>query len=141
MVTESAYFTKLGGRETIERVHKIFYDKIYAHPWLKQFFVASPRAHQENQQTDFVSSILGGGPTYSGRIPREAHTHLFITEEVFDIRHALLDQSLKEAGVPDDLAAIWLRRDEGFREALVKKSVDECYGRYKTESIIAPTKP
>ena len=138
---ESPYFIKLGGRATIERVHKIFYDKVYAHPWLKQFFVASPREHQENQQTDFMISILGGPPAYSGRIPRDAHTHLFITDEIFDLRHTMLTEALKEARVPDDVAAPWLRKDEGFRSALVKQSIDDCKGRYRSEKIIAPDRP
>lgn len=141
-MTESPYFIQLGGRATIEKVHKIFYDKVYAHPWLKQFFAASPREHQESQQNDFMVSIMGGDPAaYSGRIPRDAHPHLFITDEIFDIRHRLLADAMAEAGVPDGLASLWLRRDEGFRKVLVKKSIDECHGRYKTEPIIAPPKP
>lgn len=140
-MSESPYFTKLGGRTTIEKVHKAFYDKVYAHPWLKQFFVASPRDHQESQQTDFMISILGGPPAYSGRIPRDAHTHLFITDEVFDLRHGMLKDALRESGVADDLAAIWLKRDEGFRSAIVKDSIGDCVGRYASEKIIAPAKP
>ncbi|MBL4613729.1 MAG: group 1 truncated hemoglobin [Magnetovibrio sp.] len=141
MSSESAYFVKLGGRQTIERVHEIFYGKMYAHPWLKQFFVASPRKHQESQQSDFIISILGGGPVYSGRIPKHAHTHLFITDEIFDIRHGLLAEALHDAGVSDELAEPWLRRDEKFRTMLVKQSIGECEGRYRTEEIIAPHKP
>jgi len=31
-------FDALGGYETLQRVHKIFYDKVYTHPWLGAFF-------------------------------------------------------------------------------------------------------
>lgn len=141
MSAQSEYFIKLGGRKTVERVHHIFYGKIYAHPWLKQFFVTSPREHQESQQTDFMMSVLGGGPVYSGRIPQHAHTHLFITDEAFTLRHAMLIEAMKEAGVPDDLAEPWIKRDEKFRTVLVKKSIEDCTGRYRTDPIIAPTKP
>jgi len=31
-------FEAVGGLPVMERVHKRFYDKVYAHPWLGQFF-------------------------------------------------------------------------------------------------------
>jgi truncated hemoglobin YjbI len=137
----SKLFQEIGGRDTLVRVHHFLYEKIYAHPWLKQFFTQSPRAHQEAQQTDFMTRVLGGPRVYSGRLPRDAHPHLFITDEVFDIRHDLLRQALKDAQVRPDIAETWLRLDEGFRAMLVKKSVDDCFGRYRTEEIIAPPRP
>lgn len=65
----------------------------------------------------------------------------FSPQEIFFIRHALLDQSLTEAGVRDDLKQRWLEHDFGFKRALVKNSVDECEGRYKNEPIIVVKKP
>ncbi|CDO61309.1 hypothetical protein BN1012_Phect3097 [Candidatus Phaeomarinobacter ectocarpi] len=131
----------IGGRDVVLRVHRVFYGKVYAHPWLKGFFANSDRQHQENQLTDFFVGILGGPLTYSGRLPNKAHPHLFITDEVFDIRHGLLAEALAEVRIDPDIAAIWLERDELFRKVIVKKSVSECHGRYKTEAVIAPAKP
>ena len=135
------YFSALGGRACFERVHKILYDKLLSHPWLKGFFAGDERAHLENQQTDFMSGLLGGPRIYGGRNPRDAHCHLFVTREIFQIRHRLLGESLAEAEVPVRLRERWLKLDAGFETALVKQSPDECRGRYKTEPVIVVPEP
>ena len=131
----------IGGREVVLRVHKIFYGKVYAHPWLKGFFAGVDRAYQENQRTDFTVGLFGGPREYSGRLPNKAHPHLMVTDEVFDIRHDLLRQAINEAGIDKDLAAIWLDRDELFRKVIVKTSISQCHGRYRNEPIVAPARP
>ncbi len=98
-------FEKLGGTPCIELVHRLFYDRMYAHPWLKDFLHGRTREFQESQQTDFMIGLFGGPKTYRGRLPSSAHQHLFITEEVFDIRAEMLESALIEAKVPDDLRA------------------------------------
>lgn len=125
----------------MEKVHKIFYEKLLNHPWLKDFFKGVPRPLLESQQTDFMSVVFGGPKIYRGRAPKSAHTHLFITEEVFLTRHELLEQSLIEAGVHPDLRKRWLEYDMNMKKLLVKNSISECEGRYKTEPIIAVEKP
>jgi truncated hemoglobin YjbI len=139
--TSEDYFNELGGRACFERVHKILYDKLLSHPWLKGFFVGKTRAHLEGQQTDFMSGLLGGPRIYGGRSPRDGHCHLFVTKEIFQIRHRLLEESLIEANVPEHLREPWLKLDTGFEAALVKQSPDECKGRYRTEPVIVVPKP
>ncbi len=125
----------------LHRVHRIFYDKLLAHPWLKDFFKGVPREHLESQQSDFMASVFGGPKVYCGRPPKSAHTHLFITEEVFLTRHKLLGEALTEAGIRPDLKERWLTYDMRMLKVLVKSSLSECEGRYKTEPVIAVEKP
>lgn len=134
-------YDELGGMQCLEKVHVIFYDKLLAHPWLKGFFVGKQRRHLESQQSDFMAGLFGGPRTYGGRSPKGAHVHLFITEEVFLIRHDLLDQSLREANIRSDQKERWLAYDMAMKNALVKSSVSECSGRYKTEPIIVVEPP
>ena len=138
---QDTLFDALGGRPTLERVHRALYDRLYAHPWLGQFFGHVRRQHQENQQTDFMTRALGGPAIYSGRLPRAAHEHLFITEEIFRIRHGMLEEALAECKVPEDLAKRWLYVDFCFMGALVKESVDECKKRFTMDEIIVAKKP
>ena len=126
---------------TVEKVHTIFYDKLLSHPWLKEFFKGVPRAHLESQQSEFMSGLFGGPKIYGGRPPLTAHVHMFITEEIFLIRHELLALSLTEANIRPDLRDRWLRHDMAMKRALVKKSPAECEGRYKSEPIIVVEKP
>mgnify|MGYP003986433725 FL=1 len=134
-------YDDVGGRPCIERVHKRLYDKLLSHPWLKDFFKGNDRNHLESQQTEFMMLILGGPKIYGGRPPATAHCHMFVTEEIFLIRHELLSQSLTEAGVSPEHKLRWLEFDYGFKAALVKNSIDECEGRYKSEPIIVVEKP
>ncbi len=134
-------FDELGGTSCLERVHRIFYDKLLSHPWLKDFFKGVPRAHLESQQNSFMAGAFGGPRRYGGRPIDTAHVHMFITEEVFQLRHELLDQALKEAGVRPDLRERWLDYNMKTKKALVKKSVSECHGRYRTEPIIVVENP
>ncbi len=117
---------EIGGRSTLEKVHKVFYDKLYEHPWLKQYFEGIDQKFIEDQQTDFMVSNMGGGKVYSGRIPSMAHRHMFITEELFDLRSNILRDSLAECNVPKDKAERWIRIDYAFKHSLVKSDVSEC---------------
>jgi hypothetical protein len=84
---------------------------------------------------------MGGPCRFGGRTPRDAHVHMFLPAEVFAIRHALLDDAIGEAGVPDDLRKKWLVMDSNFENAIVNKSPDECHGRYRSEEIIIVPRP
>ena len=131
----------LGGMPGIAKVHTILYDKLLSHPWLKGFFKGVPRPHLEGQQNEFMAGLFGGPKIYGGRPPATAHVHMFITEEIFLTRHILLEQSLNEAKVRPDLIERWLKHDMGMQNALVKKSISECEGRYKNEAVIVVEKP
>lgn len=131
----------LGGRETLEKVHKTFYDKLYEDPWMKQFFSEIDQTHIENQQTDFMSMALGGPKVYMGALPIAAHKRIFIPEELFELRHNYLKESLKENHVPDHLAEKWLGIDRAFKKALVKSSVSECEKRFFTDEIVIHQNP
>ena len=127
---------RIGSRTTIERVHKIFYDKIYADPWLGRFFAAIDQKHIEGQQTDFIAMLFGGPKAYSGRMPIDAHEHIMIGEDLFSARSELLRQSLSEAGIGPAEIEDWLRIDMAFKKVLVKKSSADCKKRFFTDEIL-----
>ncbi len=136
------FIDEIGGIPCIERVHKILYNKLLVHPWLKDFFTGLERWHLEEQQTDFMADLFGRQPhKYSGRLPMNAHQHLFITEEVFMIRHNLLAESLSEANITGNQKECWLLFDLGMKPAIVKKTIDDCEGRYRNEKILVVPKP
>ena len=138
---DASLFALLGGRPTLDRVHVIFYDKLYADPWLAPFFAGIERRFIEDQQSDFMAQCMGGPERYLGRAPPYAHQHMFITDELFERRHAMLAASIAEAGVPAPLAARWLKIDRAFKRRLVKSSPTECQGRFRTEPILVVPKP
>ena len=130
-------YDRLGGRGCLERVHKRLYDRIFAHPTLSAFFAGKEQLFQEKQQTDFMADRLGGPRLYRGRLPNGAHQHLFITDEHFELRHAILAESLDQCGVDAELRDRWLAIDRKFKDHLVKKTIGDCEKRFTTDHIIA----
>jgi len=124
---KQSLFDAVGGLPTLEKVHKIFYDKVYAHDWLKQFFEGHNQEAIENRQTTFMAVKMGGDVNYMGREIKLAHRHMFITQELFDLRTGLLRESLEQAGVPEDLIVQWLKIDNTFNRHIVKDSIAEFY--------------
>ena len=126
----------MGGIPMLRKVNKIFYDKIYAHPWIGQYFKSIRQEHIENQQTDFMTQALGGPEIYSGRFVPDAHTHMFITEELFLVRNGLLLEALREAGAPQELHDRWTKIDLAFKKNLIKNSLADCTPRFRTDDIL-----
>ena len=122
---KESLFDAVGGLPTLQKVHKIFYDKVYAHPWLGQFFIGHDQTAIENRQTSFMAEKMGGDVVYMGKEPKVSHETMYITQELFDLRTSILDESLREAGVPDELRDRWIRIDSAFSKAIVKPSKEE----------------
>jgi hemoglobin len=132
-------YEAIGGMPTLRKVHKIFYDKVYAHPWLKKFFEDHNQKIIEDKQSDFMAEKMGGAAPYSGKEIKMVHEAMYITKELFDIRHGLLDESIGEAGVNDVLRMRWLRIDSAFMRLIIKDSVESMFNndwKYKRPIII-----
>lgn len=138
-IIKPSLFDAVGGQATLEKVHKIFYDKVYAHPWLKLFFEGHHQESIEKRQSSFMQEKMGGPRTYMGKSPYMAHRHMYITKELYHIRQELLQQSLSEAGVPQDLVERWLKIDYAFIRQICKPSVTAFYSttwKYEKRKII-----
>jgi len=134
-------FDALGGLATLEVVHKIFYDKVFEHHWLKQYFINQNQALLERQQTEFMAEKMGGSKNYSGKPVLHAHIHLYITEELFDIRHALLKQSILEKDITESLMLRWLKIDYAFKKLVIDTSLEDFHQRYTFKSRIIVDNP
>ncbi len=138
-------FDAVGGLSTLQRVHKIFYDKVYAHYWLKHFFTGHSQEAIEYRQTTFMAERMHGPVEYWGKDMKYAHEAMYITQELFEVRHALLEEALCEAGIPADLRERWLRIDSAFMRQIVKGSIESFYSvtwPYRKRIIVPkPDKP
>lgn len=133
---DNSLFSLIGGRTTLDKVHKIFYDKIYKHPWIGQYFLEIQQEIIEAQQSDFMSQAMGGPAIYLGKIPIPAHRHMFISEELFDLRTQLLKEAFREAEVSEKSQELWLKIDQALKRGIVKKSISDCTLRFNTDEII-----
>ncbi len=140
-MTKLAEFEKMGGRDSLVRINKVFYDKVYVHPWLKHYFKEIPQQHIEDQQVDFMQKVLGGANVYVGKTPPATHKHMFIPDELFEVRKQLLIEAFEETHADEGLVEKWLALDESFRRLIINKSPDECTPRFKTDPILNFPKP
>lgn len=120
----------------VQRVNEEFYDLIYEDEWLKFVFEATDINVIKSQQTDFIVGALGGPRRYCGRSPKDAHPHIFIQEDMWQLREYYLKKAFNKVDVPEWLRDKWLKIDMAFKAAILKNSPDECVGRYKTDPII-----
>jgi len=134
-------FEEMGGQAAIDKVTSIFYDKVYADPWLSQFFGGIPRPHIQSQQNDFMQMALGGPSTYQGKTPPSAHQHMYITAEMFEVRQAHLKNAFKQCNTHPKMVEMWLAIEEAFRGRLVKDSVSDCVMRNSNEGVLNYSKP
>ncbi len=120
----------------VSNINDIFYDKVFEDEWLKLIFDGVPPEHIKNQQTDFIVKAFGGPKRYSGRSPRDAHPHIFIQEDMWELRERYLLEAFAEANAPEWMREKWIAIDNAFKNSILNKSPDECEGRYRSEPII-----
>lgn len=128
-------FERMGGREVLLRINQVFYDKMYAHPWLSLYFQDVPQNVIEEQQTDFMMNAFGGPNIYCGKPPIRAHWHIYITEEVFDLREQLLIEAFNELSIDSEVQEAWLKIDRAFKSSIVKQDIKDCRPRYNNDSV------
>jgi len=142
MTKKESLFDAIGGLATLQNVHKIFYDKVYVHPWLGKFFAGHDQTSIETRQTQFMAEKMGSDKPYFGKEMKMAHRAMYVTPELFEIRRELLRESINQAGVPDELAERWLKIDSAFYRQIVKDSIESFYSTsWKYEKRVIIPKP
>ena len=136
MSGNDSLFDRIGGENTISKVHETFYDKIYADPWLSKYFSQRPREHLVKQQNIYFVQLMGGPKRYCGQAPNNAHQFMMITEELFELRSKLLSEAIKENGVNDEHRKEWLALNDSFKKIIVKKSMDEVKAQYSHQVVL-----
>jgi len=140
-MSDLSFYDRIGGAETLDKVHKTFYDKIFADPWLSQYFQQRPREHLIRQQTAYFTQLMGGPKRYCGHAPNNAHQFMMITEELFDLRSKFLAESISENGLADEIRDEWVSMNNVFKTLIVKKSLSECKKLYSHQEIMNFPKP
>jgi truncated hemoglobin YjbI len=140
-MSKFAEFEQMGGRDSLVTINKIFYNNVYKHPWLKLYFENIPQQHIEDQQVDFMQKVLGGENLYCGKAPPASHVHIFINDDIFEVRKQLLEEAFIEAKTNPILVEKWLTLDNSFKRVLYKETPAHCKGRFKTDPILAFPNP
>ncbi len=125
---KQSLFERIGGITVMQHVHRVFYDKVYAHAWLGQFFAGHDQQAIELRQTQFMAEKMGSKTMYPGKELPLAHRRMYITEELLEVRQGLLRESLQEEGLSETLIRRWLKIDRAFWGHIKNDSLQEFQG-------------
>jgi truncated hemoglobin YjbI len=112
-------YEAIGGEERVRAVLQSLYDKLFDDPIVGFLFAGKDKAHIVAQQLTFTCRFLGGPHSYEGKPLPEAHASLPLLPGHFDRRHRLLEQTLDEQNVPDDVKRWWLKIDQSLRPSVL----------------------
>ncbi len=120
----------------ILKVNTDFYEKVYNDPWLKDVFVNVTKEVITSQQTDFIVQVFGGPQNYCGRMPGDAHPHIYVNEEMWELREKYLKESFTINQTPEPIQTKWLKIDNSFKNQIIKKSESDVKPRFRTDDLI-----
>ncbi len=98
-----------------------FYARVYTDARLASFFEGVTIARAIDKQYSFLRSVFTGERCYFGDHPKRAHHWMVISNELFDYREALMEDTLRRHGLPEELVRQWRAMEEVFRKAIVKQ--------------------
>ena len=117
-------YEKIGGSETIQKLVRIFYERVLADPDLAPFFPDTDMHSLRAKQVMFLIMLLGPTRTFSGPDLRAAHEHARmqgLTDAHFDALLGHFEMSLRELAVDADYIRDILARIETTRDAVLDR--------------------
>jgi hemoglobin len=103
----ASLYEKIGGHDALEVVVEDFYCRVLDDDHLAGFYAGADMKRVKAKQVEFLTSVLGGPGTYTGRSLRQAHEGRGITMHHFAMVAAHLADSLCAAGLhPDTITEI-----------------------------------
>ena len=96
-------FDQIGGMPAVHIVVTRFYSKVTADDSLRHFFESIDMSAQAQKLNNFVAYALGAPLEYSGKSMQDAHAHMKISDDHFELVANHLVSTLQEIGVRQDL--------------------------------------
>lgn len=96
-------YEKLGGDGAVDAAVDIFYRKVLLDDRINEYFDGVDMTGQAQKQKAFLTMVLGGPNSYTGKDMREGHKHLVgLNDSHVDTVIELLGETLQELGVGDE---------------------------------------
>jgi truncated hemoglobin YjbI/ferredoxin len=110
----------LGHGQAVRTLLERFYARVYADPVLSPFFERVTLQRVVDKQYAFMCQCITGEPVYLGEQPDNAHHWMVISDEVFERRQRLMQQTQADCGWHPDQMSAWAQIEERFRADIVK---------------------
>lgn len=117
---DPALWTELGEGKVVRQVLEDFYAQVYRDEQLAHFFEGVTMDRSIDKQYSFLKQCMTGEKVYMGDRPRNAHHWMIISNELFDYRQRLMEQTLRAHGLTPQQIARWTGYEEVFRPDMVK---------------------
>ena len=105
----------------LNKILEDFYKIIFEDDRLAPFFEGSTKQRAKEKQFLFMKAIFTGEKCYFGERPRNAHSWMVISNELFDYREKLMEDALRKHGLAENFIIQWRAVDEVYRKQIVKK--------------------
>jgi len=116
----------LGEGELLNVILEDFYTQVFSDAQLAPFFKDSTIQRAKEKQYLFAKGIFTGEKCYFGERPRNAHHWMVISNELFDHREKLMEDTLRKHNLAESLIEQWIAVDEIYRKQIVKT---EAFGK------------
>jgi truncated hemoglobin YjbI len=111
-------FERAGGEPVVRAIVDAFVDRQFGDPIIGFFFTGKDRARVKLHEYEHAAAALGAAVAYTGRPIPSLHRPLRINAGQFRRRLALLKQEIERAGVPADIAELWLDGQRRMERAI-----------------------
>lgn len=125
-VSERTLFDELGGEPVLRKIVDRFVDRVFDDVMIGFFFRNADRERIKQKEYEFAARHLGADIEYTGRPIAEAHAAHPIMGGQFMRRLKILEETLREHGVPDAVREHWLAHTEKLRSAVTRDSGGRC---------------
>lgn len=112
----------LGGPAVVAVAVEDLYRRLLADPEVAPYFVGVDVRQIRGHMTDFLVAALDGPDEFAGRDLSDAHAHLAVTDEAFNLTASHLLDTLEDRQVRPELLDSVLERIAPFRSAIVARS-------------------
>lgn len=119
-------YEKLGGEAKLRQIIDVFIDRVFSDPMIGFFFRHADKRRIKEMEFQFTARFLGAGIDYQGKPLDEVHAKHPIMGGQFMRRLRVLQQTLRDFEVPDDVQDAWLAHTESLRPLITRDAGSDC---------------
>lgn len=119
----ASLYERLGGYDAIAGFVGLVFPRVATHPELAHLFRGHGLDSQQRQfqlVVEMVCSATGGPCIYIGRDMEPVHDGLGITDDMWDVFMGIIDEGIREVGIPSGEARDFREMWASFRPGVVR---------------------
>ena len=120
-MNEPTLYSQLGGEPAIEAATKLLVQKRHKDSMLSHYFVNMDEKYHQIFLKKYLIMFTGGPKIYDWRDLREAHKDLELQDEDFNQLMVLIEETLNDLGVSQDLTSRFCSGAQTLRKEILNK--------------------